>query len=343
MKIGLIAFTKKGGQVNSKICEGLMLKGDTVEGFLFEKYAIGTSLSPFLKLSELTQYLFKEMDGIIFIGACGIAVRAIAPYLHNKMLDPAVIVVDEGATFVISLLSGHIGGANELTKCVAEIVEAIPVITTATDVNDKFAVDNWAMKNSLIITDISLVKLISSRVLNGEKIGVSSELQVEGALPTELTYDEVEVGICISRDVHKKPFPKTLSLVPRNIVLGIGCRRDITYEKIEDLVEKTLKKYDIDTKRVCKLCSIDLKSKEQGIIQLANKYGVDFVTFAAAELEEVKGEFASSMFVKTQVGVDNVCERSAVLGSNLGKLVIPKTANTGVTVAVCEMEYTLQF
>ena len=343
MKIGLIAFTKKGGQVNIKICESLMLYGDIAEGFLFEKYAIGSSLRSFSKLSELTEYLFKKMDGIIFIGACGIAVRAITPYLLNKMTDPAVIVVDEGGSFVISLLSGHIGGANELTKCVAEIIGAIPVITTATDVNDKFAVDNWAMKNSLIITDISLVKLISSRVLNGDKIGIYSEIQVDGKLPTELTYDEVEVGICISRDDHKKPFPKTLTLVPRNIVLGIGCRSDITYDRIEELIEETLKQYGIDKKRVCKLCSIDLKSKEQGIIQLANKYGVDFVTYTALELESIKGEFASSMFVKTQVGVDNVCERSAVLGSNLGKLVIPKTALNGVTVAVCEMEYKLQF
>ncbi|MDF2586808.1 MAG: cobalamin [Anaerocolumna sp.] len=343
MKLAVIAFTRKGGGLNSKIVNELMLTGEQVTGYMIDKYVDDTNLTPFCNLKDLMKNLFSTMDGIIFIGACGIAVRSIAPYLRSKVEDPAVLVLDEHGTYVISLLSGHIGGGNELTNIVANMIGGKPVITTATDVNQKFAVDSWAKKNKLIITDVSMIKLISSSILHGEKISFFSELKMAGQLPSELTKDKTDIGICISNDKNRKPYPNTLNLIPKNIVLGIGCKRETPFDRIETFVDEVLKENQIDSKRVIKICSIDLKSKESGMIQLAEKFGVRFNTFSVEELNAVKGEFASSSFVKNTVGVDNVCERSAMLGSEYGSLIIPKTSKQGITLAVCEINHILQF
>ncbi len=343
IKVGIISFTKKGGKLNEKICSGLKEKGLAAEGYTTNKYALGTGLHPFNKLSELMEQLFQTADGIIVIGACGIAVRGIAPFLKSKSEDPAVVVAGEDGKFVISLLSGHIGGANELSRWVAGIIKAVPVITTATDVNDKFAVDSWAVKNNLIITDVSMIKEISGAVLNGDKTGFYCEYPVKGKLPPELTLGTSDIGICVSKNTSLKPFAKTLNLVPRNIVLGIGCRRGMAGNKIQDVVTDVFGQYKLDKKRIFRVCSINLKSGEEGILKLAEAYQAEFVTFTAEGLKDVKGDFVGSEFVKNTVGVDNVCERSAVLGSHYGKKLISKTAADGVTLSACEMDYVVTF
>ncbi len=343
MKAAVISFTKKGGKLNEKICRGLKARGMTVKGYAAGRYAAGTDLQAFHSLNDLMGQLFGAVDGIIVIGACGIAVRAIAPFLKSKGEDPAVVVAGEDGKFVISLLSGHMGGANELSRCVAALIGAAPVITTATDINHKFAVDEWAVRNNLVIVDISMVKKISGAVLNNEKVGFYCEYPVKGNLPPELTKDTKDIGICISSDMSLTPFLETLNLMPRNVVLGIGCKKGAAGAVLENMVKNTLRQFHLDERRVSRICSIDIKAEETGILELAEVLKAEYVTFTAEELKQVPGDFRGSEFVKKTVGVDNVCERSAVLGSGYGKERISKTAAHGVTLAAYETDYGVSF
>lgn len=145
MKIAIASFTRNGCAWNRKLCAAL--KKHSCEGYALEKYGKEAGIPAIApSLPAWTERMFQKMDAILFIGACGIAVRSIAPYVKSKKTDPAVLCMDEQGKFVISLLSGHIGGANELTEEVAAVTGAVPVITTATDVNHKFAVDVFAVK-----------------------------------------------------------------------------------------------------------------------------------------------------------------------------------------------------
>ncbi|WMJ89533.1 cobalt-precorrin 5A hydrolase [Anaerocolumna sp. MB42-C2] len=343
MKVGIISFTVKGGYLNNKICRGLQSSGMEAEGYGLAKYIQSTEINPFQNLSELMNQLFRTMDGIIVIGACGIAVRAIAPYIKSKVTDPAVVVAGEDGKYVIALLSGHIGGANELSRKVAGLIGAQPVITTATDMNHKFAVDSWAVNNNLIITNMSLIKEISGAILNGNQVGFCSEYPIHGDKPFELTKKAADIGIYIAENTLFSPFPKTLHLIPRNIVLGIGCRKGTKIAPIMDVLKNTFRKYNLDEKRICSICSIDIKAEEEGILKLSEYLQVEYSTFSAEELKKAPGDFKTSQFVEKTVGVDNVCERSACLGSGYGKMLIPKTAAAGITLAAYVKDYSITF
>lgn len=331
MKIAVAAFTENGG----KIAE-ILKKEIGAEGYLFKKYELD-GLKPFESLSELMREIFDKYEAIIFIGACGIAVRAIAPYIKSKVFDPAVVVVDERAEFAVPILSGHIGGANELALKIAEITGAKPVITTATDTNGKFSVDVFAVKNNLHIADMRMAKLISAELLQGHKIGLYSEFKLENV--PDCFCENAEIGICISHDGEKKPFLETLNLIPKNVVLGAGCKKG-TSDMIM-LAGEFLAAHGISREAVCMIASIDLKKDEKAMNRLADELGVPFRTYTARELSEQIGEFTSSEFVKETVGVDNVCER-AVCASG-AELAVKKTAKNGVTLAAGTISLKIDF
>lgn len=344
MRVSVISFTKKGGALNEKICYGLKTCGVEAEGYTTPRYTKGTALKDFTVLRELVEQLFWSVDGLLFIGACGIAVRAIAPFIKSKSEDPAVIVAGEDGEYVISLLSGHIGGANELCRQAAAIIGAKPVITTATDLNNTFAVDTWAMEKKLVITDLAMIKEISGAVLNGEKVGFSSEYKVNESLPCELTIDRAtNIGICIADKVQTKLFQKTLTLLPKNLTIGIGCKKGIKAGVIMDFIKETFRQYELDIRRISRICSIDLKAGEEGILEAVKVLQTEYITYPAEVLLKVPGEFAASDFVRQTVGVDNVCERSAALGSNYGSKRISKVSCSGVTLSAYERDFTVSF
>jgi cobalt-precorrin 5A hydrolase len=231
-------------------------------------------------------------------------------------------------------LSGHLGGANDLAREIAGLIGAEAVITTATDLNQRFAVDDWAKKNRLRIDDMTLAKEISAAILRGETIGVSSDYPIEGELPEQLSAAPgLKTGFRISIYEEDGPFEKTLHLTPRTVTVGIGCRKGIPPRLVEELFEKVMKEHGLSAKSVERICSIDIKKEEPALNQLAEKLGVPMEFFSAGELEQVNGDFTSSEFVNRITGVDNVCERAAVLGSR-GELIIRKEALNGVTVAM---------
>ena len=283
---------------------------------------------------------FSAMDALIFVGACGIAVREIAPYVQSKKTDPAVLCIDEAGRFVIPLLSGHIGGANALAEKLAEKLDATAVVTTATDVRGKFAVDAWAARHGCAISDMGLAKAVSAAILEGD-VPLCSQFPVAGPLPAGVTHGkEGALGIWIGWRVQK-PFARTLRLVPRVLHVGVGCRRGISAAAVEAAVRTVFEENAWDEAGICGVYSIDLKQDEAGLLAACerNSWPVHFYT--AQQLRDVAGDFTPSDFVRSVTGVDNVCERAALLDAE--ELIVQKTARDGVTVAVAAEHWEVRF
>jgi len=287
-----------------------------------------------------TGRVFDKADALIYVGACGIAIRAIAPYIKSKTTDPAVICVDELGTFCIALLSGHIGGGNRLTNKLAEKIGATPVVTTATDINQRFSVDAWAAENGFVIDSLAIAKEVSAQILERE-IPIYADVEIKGKLPAGLCKKESgDLGISVSV-YQKKPFDHTLTLIPKVLYLGIGCRRGTDAKVIEQAVAQVFADNQLDLRAIKGAASIELKKDEEGLLKFCEFYHLPVKFYSAEELLDVPGEFTSSGFVKGVTGVDNVCERSAAACG--GNLLIKKTARNGVTVAVSQVDWTIDF
>ena len=353
MKISLISFTRRGAGICQTLFYSLLQEGHDCEAYGMAKYAAACGLTPLeASLSDWCGERFGGRDAIIFVGACGIAVRGIAPYVRDKRTDPAVIVTDEGGNYVISLLSGHIGGANELAQKVAELTGGVPVVTTATDVNGLFAVDVFARGNGLVIENMKYAKAVSAALLDREPVGFVSRFPAAGTLPAGLEAEEwpaspkkgrPSLGIAITLDGQDQPYPDTLRLYPRIVAAGIGCRRGTPGELIEKKVLEVLALHHMPVCCLALAASIDLKAEEAGILFFCRKYGLPYQVYPAKELRAVPGDFSPSSFVSSVTGVDNVCERAAVLASGQGRLIRKKYAGDGVTVALAVKDWRADF
>ena len=284
--------------------------------------------------------LLEESDALIFVGAAGIAVRAVAPHVRSKATDPAVLCIDERGQFVIPLLSGHIGGANALAEDLAAALGSTAVVTTATDVNSRFYVDKWAAENGCIIDDLKAAKAVSAAILERD-IPLCTPLPVAGELPPGVVRgDTGDVGIYIGWE-KRTPFSTTLRLIPKALRLGIGCRRGTEAAALQSAVEMVLDENNIDPRAVKHAASIDLKKDEPGLFDYCAAMGWPLALYGAEELRAVEGDFTPSAFVERVTGVDNVCERAALLGAET--LIVKKTARNGVTVAVAAEKGELRF
>ena len=244
----VFSFTRNGAKISLKLQKYLDSCGFATEIFTTRRYR---DLDPALKeIGPSLQLMCKEAFPLcrlmVFIGATGIAIRSIAPYIRSKTKDPAVISIDEQGKFVIPLLSGHIGGANGLAMGIAAFLKAVPVITTATDVNDLFAVDEWAARHNMSIFNMEAAKTFASYLVDCKKVGVKSEFPIRGPLPNGLVLAEGgPVGLAISLRKTVQPFVETVVLRPRILHLGIGCRRGTPKDHIEELVIQELKKLKV--------------------------------------------------------------------------------------------------
>ena len=342
----MICFTERGAWVCRRLFHKLKETGEECEAIIPKRFLREEWKKEGLKeweeesLSQWTGKMFAEKRAMIFVSATGIAVRAIAPWIRDKMTDPPVVTVDEGAQFVIPLLSGHVGGANELARHIADWLEAVPVITTATDVNGKFAVDLFASAYHMTITDRKEAKNISAAVLEGKQIGVFSDLPIK-KLPDGFVMDRwCEENICIT--VKDPSFPEKkasyLRLVPRAVVLGVGCRRGTDPEFMKEKVFALLKEHGIDPAAVKAIASVDVKQDEPAVLDLKQLFDGECLHqpceqrfYTPEQLNQVPGDFKESAFVKKQIGVGNVCERSACAAG--GKLLVEKQAGDGITLA----------
>lgn len=309
-------------------------------------------------LSSWTKKQFEKKNAILFIGATGIAVRAIADSVENKLTDSPVLVMDDRGEYIISLLSGHVGGANELAVAIGARMGSVPVITTATDINGKFAVDVFAKKNGLSIINKDGIAMVSSKVLAGEKITmcIGEEILVDEdakeAFAKKHEEDliltaENEAGEACDIFIGKKKdtSPRALLyLEAAKYVLGIGCRKGKREDEIRTLAERVLTEQGISPKEVCAVASVVGKHEEEGLIAFARDLQVPFVTYPAADLESLDGDFSESEFVRQTIGTGCVSERAAMYYcKGEGKLILKKTAENGVTAAIAEKEWRLRF
>jgi cobalt-precorrin 5A hydrolase len=298
--IRTVYFTENGR-------ETLVRLNSAASDFIFEEKPQEANL----KLWTLE--CFKQHLPILFIGSTGIAVRTIASFVENKLTDSPVLVVDELGQNVIPVLSGHYGGANEIAVGLAAAINATPIITTATDINGAFAVDVFAKKNGLRITNKDKIKEVSSKVLKGEKLRFFEDRN-------HIKIDDLE-------------------LVPKRIVLGIGCKKGKSFQDLKEFINES---YDDKYLRenLYGICSIDVKEGELGLIKLAQYYGVDFKVFSAEKLQGIPGDFQESDFVSDTVGVGNVCERAAICGAGKGAVLVKnKIAKNGITLAEARREF----
>ena len=379
--LSIISFTEKGAHLSLKLLDMLSEEGENV--WLYtkcSKYRDGS-------INKRLRYIYSNTDEwakvqmsakneLLFIGACGIAVRAIAPWVANKLYDSPVLVMDELGTYVIPILSGHVGGANEIAVKIGEMTGSIPVITTATDLNKSFAVDIFAKKNYLYIENKDGIARVSSKILRGEKISMAIEqlghaISEPETLETEENKTEkvetVKAGKQAEQDnrftnqieivdfppkqpidviitSQKQDYNASLILRPKEYVLGMGCKRDKEPEKIAGYIDQTLTALGISKNQVYAICSIDKKRDEAGFLQWSSLERIPFITYSAEELEDVEGDFEVSQFVKSQVGVDNVCERAALKGCGEGgELVYRKHASDGMTIAVAKRDWRVSF
>ena len=318
--IALIAFSGRGLRLAERIAANI---GGTVS-------RAGEDVS----LSAWTELAFREKRALIFVGAVGIAVRAVAPYLGSKAEDPAVIAVDELGKAVIPLLSGHLGGANELARRIAESIDAQAVITTATDLNGVFAVDLWAGKQGMKVLQPGRIRQVSGALLRGEKICIECRWDIHGE-PPEQVFLGSPGKVLVD---YRVTGGEALQLIPRILVIGIGCRRGTEKTVLEEELGRFCEERGIHREAIAAAASVDRKADEEGLLRFCESQGWPVYFYTAEELHRVRGSFSSSPFVEETLGVDNVCERAAVrLGG--GRLVERKFAENGVTFALAEARH----
>ena len=333
-------------------------------------------------LRAWTAHAWEASDALLFVGAAGIAVRAIAPHVASKANDSAVVVIDEAGRFAVPLLSGHLGGANELSQTVARVAGSIPVITTATDVRGVWAVDTWARRAGLAVSNPEAIKRVSARLLSGGRVALYSDMPISGQPPegVDIASDRARADIVVSpfaganagasvraaettgkvvpAGVTGKPAgvrgpaprggggapapaPEPLRLVVPCIVAGIGCRRGACAEAIGEAFLLACGQAGILPSAVREVATIDVKAHEEGLLAFCRARNIPLATYSAEELSQVEGSVSPSDFVRATVGVDNVCERAALAGG--GKLIFPKLAHGGVTVAFSKVTIELSF
>lgn len=341
----IYSFTDTGKSVSGRIKAYMEQNSWHVQEQVYE--GCGTrskSRNKSVSLAEDAGLAFQRCQCLIFIGAAGIAVRAIAPHIRSKITDPAVLVLDEHGRFVIPLLSGHIGGANKIAGRLADFLGGQAVWTTATDVNGLFAVDEWAAAKHLVITSMEDAKAFAAAILVQKKAGLYSDFPVSGALPPSLCREEAGIlGVAAALRCDCRPFQTTVVVQPRIFHLGIGCRAGISEMQIEAAVRQALAKAAVHEQAVAAVHSVSLKANEPGLIAFCRHHHWPFVTYDAAVLAALPGNFTGSSFVRTVTGVDNVCERAAAAGAHRGVLVLRKNICNGVTCAIAAEPYTLSF
>lgn len=272
-------------------------------------------------------------QGIILIMATGIAVRSIAPLLQDKRSDPGIVVLDESGRFAISLLSGHLGGANALARQVATLTGGQAVITTASDTLGLTAIDLWARHHNLVLAHGSLTAASATLVNNG-MIKVFTDLP--GHLPADfqIVNTPAEAELIISNRLTSKISVETI-LCPKNLAMGIGCNRGTSMQQIEQAAQETCRQNGFFFQSINCVASIDLKKDEEGLLQFAATSNLDLHFFTADQLNSVPGVTFSAA-AKKATGAQAVAEPAAILAAQTDTLLIRKIKWKDVTIALAQ-------
>ena len=332
-KIAIYALTTRGLTVGKRLAAKL-------PGTLYAAKALEPEdAMPFESLKHLISATFNTFDGHVFVAAAGIVVRCIAPHLQSKETDPAVVCLDQNGRYAVSLLSGHLGGANELADRCARIMGGQPVITTATDSAGVLAIDVLADAKGLAIGNIEQVKTVNMALLEGRTVqlhdpedwlGLAWDAAFEGVAGVQ-DWDATRPGVWVSW--HSDAPAGCLHLHPRVLHLGIGCRLNITSYEILDHVHTVFRKHDLAMESIASVGSVEAKRHEAGLLEAAEEFGVEPVFYSTAQLAAIDAPTPSDR-VQEHMGVPSVAEASAMLASHGGKLLVTKEKTSTVTLAV---------
>ena len=356
--IAVVAITRRGVETALKIKDALDDAGLSCKVYAPKKYNQNGVVPLEKKLADFIKETYGTVDALVAVMATGIIIRAVAPYLESKLTDPAVIGVDASGKFVISLLSGHFGGANELTKIIAKGIAGTPVITTASDVTGKQSVDELARTLHLTIQNPESLVAVNAAIVNGDRLVLVLSGDVK--IPTELIsgyevkkadsgvqaleiVNNYDAGVIVTREplsIDKFVKPFTI-LKTKNIVVGLGARKDSSKESIVEAVDAALKQVNLPAARIDHFATVDIKRNSPAMIKAVKQFDLplEFLSVDALRSLSHKDLSPDSKMVQEKIGVGGVCERAALLvaGKN-SKLILKKTKLNGVTVAIAEGE-----
>ncbi len=353
--IAIVAVTRRGVETAIKIQKALDNAQLRATVYAPQKYSQLSGVVVLKKkLSQFFAEVYKQVDGLVAVMATGITIRAVAPLLESKLTDPAVVGIDTQGKFVISLLSGHLGGANDLTHIIAQGINAIPVITTASDIMGKQSVEDLAKKLQLEIENFDALVALNSAIVNDNHIvvvlvgAVKLPTNAFGSYDVRVAKDVTDVldiissfdaGIIITSDPltitkFTKPF---IILKMRKIVVGLGARKESTPESIIQAVEMALEKIHVPLSRIYAFATVDIKRSSQQMIDAVTKIGapLEFLSVDALSTVTYSDLSPDSAMVQSKIGIGGVCERAALkVAGPKAKLILKKMKLNGVTVAV---------
>jgi cobalt-precorrin 5A hydrolase len=348
-RVAILAITKNGIKIASTLKQ-FFPSWEIFAPSKFQDYSVSASWydeQTAFKLAEL----FGKYDGLVCLFSLGAVIRLIAPYLKDKKTDPAIIVIDDKASFVISALSGHLGGANELSEEIARKLGATAVVTTAADVNKTIPVDLLGKEFGWKIEDDSNVTRISALMVNEEKIGVYQDAGEKnwwrGDLPKnvfvydtldELLKSDAKAYLIISdKNLDYEIAKNSVIYRPQTLVAGIGLHGDTTKEKITESLLFCLSKYGLSPKSITRLVSLRKPNQVQGLVDAAGDLGVPLEYFERDELAQISIPNPSEM-VQAYEGTPSVSEAAAIRSSQ-GRLVVEKQKfPPDLTIAIARIE-----
>lgn len=347
--IAIVAITPGGADLARRLAPGLA--GSAV--YVPQRFAESGERGFSEPLSQVLPELFRLSRSLVCIMATGIVVRLLASHLKGKASDPAVVVADEAGRFAISLLSGHLGGANELARRVAAICGGEAVITTATDVNELPAWDDIARRENLAVEPLANIKTLNRLLLEGQRIALVDRqrrvadyfLGIPGVERGDNFAAALHNGFAGRVFVTHRHFPgmegqgDLLILRPKDLIVGIGCNRGTSAEEIEEAVWGELEAAFLSPLSVTGLASIEEKKDEQGLLRFARKQGLSLEFHSAAALNAIEAPSPSSKHALQAVGAKGVCEPAALLSSGNATLLIKKKKRGNVTLAVAEKNW----
>ncbi|MEG1807890.1 MAG: cobalt-precorrin 5A hydrolase [Cetobacterium sp.] len=324
MKLAIWSVTRGAGFIGV----GISKKIPNSTLFTLSKFNIDESIQ-MENFTETLNEKFHEFDGHIFIMATGIVIRKISKLIISKDVDPAVVVIDEGLNFAISLLSGHLGGANELVEYLGNRLGVVPIVTTSSDVTGKIAVDTLSQKLKCQLESLEKAKNITALIVDGK--------DVELHLPKNICSEGSSEGVIVVSNREKL---EMIQLYPKNIIVGIGARRGIEKEIIFDFLKEIFKKNNLSLKSIKHFATVDLKADEVGILEVVKELGKELKIVSRNEILEVENLFEGSDFVKKEIGVRAVSEPCAFLTSSKdGNFLEMKAKYKGVTLSIYEERF----
>ncbi len=347
--IAIVALTRNGAELALRIQS--KMPGSVCYVPERHQFALAMGARGFDRIRSVIPKLWVEYRALICVMATGIVVRQIGPLMRLKTVDPAVVVLDERGNFSISLVSGHLGGANNLARKVAAITGGQAVITTASDVQGKPSLDVIAQRKGLEIENITQLKTVSLAILENEPLRIYDPHAILKPLlsrlsgvtwvmdPDSTSFDPRIPGVWISERVVPQGW-SCLVLRPRNLVVGIGCNRNTPAEEILELIRLVFKDELLAVQAIRNLASVDLKTDERGILEAAAYLRRPVYFYPRSQLENVTVPNPSNQ-VLNHVGVRSVCEATALLSAQKGVLIVPKKKTRNVTLAVARADYPL--